>query len=215
MNHPNIELNNQDFEEDKIDYKKTIFLLRRQWKWLLLFSVLGIIGALAFIKLTKPSYLIGTTVLIPESSNGLDMEDLFQGAIQKPKNNIYNQIEIIKSYYTINKTLTNLNWRTSWYMKDLFVYKGIYKQEPFDVQETPNFVNPGGIPIYITPTSGNLYELTINGSIKENNVPVKIKIKAIGEFGRPFADKYFNFTLLKKINKEPAPDGKYYFVLMI
>lgn len=209
MNNSYIELNNQ--EEEKIDYKKTIFLLRRQWKWLLLFCALGIIGAMAYLKLTKPSYIISTTILIPENSNGLDMEDLFQGAIQKPKNNIYNQIEIIRSYYTINKTLANLNWRTSWYMKELFIWKGIYKQEPFDVQEGPNFVNPGGIPIYIKPTSGNFYDLTINGTITENNVPVDIKIKATGEYGRPYIDKHFNFTLLKKVNSETNPESKYYF----
>lgn len=211
MNNSESEIINQESEE-RIDYKKLIFLLRRQWKWLVLFSLLGIMGALAFIKFTKPSYRVSTTVLIPENSNGLDMEDLFNGAIQKPKNNIFNQIEIIRSYYTINKTLLNLNWRTSWYMKDLFIWKGIYKQEPFDVQEAANFINPGGIPIYIKPTSGNFYNLTINGTIYENNTPIDVKVEASGEYGRPFINKHFNFTLLKKLNNFDVPNGKYYFV---
>lgn len=211
MNNSNIELNSQEGEE-KIDYKKVIFLLRRQWKWLVFFSALGVLGAFAYIKLTNPLYTVSTTVLIPENSNGLNMEELFQGAIQKPKNNVYNQIEIMKSYYTINKTLLNLNWRTSWYKKDFFVWKGIYKQEPFDVQESPNFLNPGGIPIYIKSTSGNNYKISVNGQIDGNNGPIDIKIEASGEYGRPFVNKCFSFTLLKKVNNFEIPDGKYYFV---
>jgi capsular exopolysaccharide synthesis family protein len=210
-NNYDIDINNQE-EEDKIDFKKIAFLLRRQWKWLVIFSFFGIIGALTFIKFSKPSYIVSTTILIPESSNGLNMEDLFKGAIQKPKNNLYNQIEIIRSYYTINKTLLNLNWRTSWYMKDIFIWKGIYKQEPFDVQEAPNFINPSGIPICIKPTTGNFYDVTINGIININNTPVHLKIESSGEYNRPFLNKYFNFTLLKKVNIPDAPKGRYYFV---
>ena len=211
MLNSNIEIINQEVEE-KIDYKKIIFLLRRQWKWLIFFCILGIIGALAYIKTKKPSYVVSTSILIPESSDGLDVQDLFKGSISKPKNNIYNQIEIIKSYYTIQKTLLNLNWRTSWYMKDIFIWRGIYRQEPFDVQEAPNFINPGGIPIIINPTVGNFYDVTIKGEIKLNGIPIDIKIEGTGEYDRPFKNEYFNFTLLKKVNNHESSNGKYYFV---
>lgn len=211
MLNSNIEIVNQDIEE-RIDYKKIIFLLRRQWRWLIFFCILGVFGALGYIKTKKPSYIVSTSILIPESSVGLDVQDLFKGSISKPKNNIYNQIEIIKSYYTIQKTLLNLNWRTSWYMKDLFIWKGIYKQEPFDVQEAPNFINPGGVPIIIKPTSGNFYEVAIKGTILENNIPIDVDIKGTGEYNRPFKNDYFNFTLLKKVNDHDTPKDKYYFI---
>ena len=211
MNNTNsIDLFNK--EEEKFDFKKIIFLLRRQWKWVVLFGTLGIIGAYFYTKAHNPVYIIKTSIIVPEKSNGLNMQELFQGALAAPKNNIYNQIEIIKSYYTINKTLLNLNWRTSWWIKDMFVWKGIYKQEPFDVQEAPNFINPRNIAIYVTPTSGGHYTVSVNGKTYINNALIDIKIEGNGEYGRPFINKQFNFTLLKKINNNETPEGNYYFV---
>ncbi|MDP2338419.1 MAG: polysaccharide biosynthesis tyrosine autokinase [Bacteroidota bacterium] len=199
-------------EEEKIDFKRTIFLMRRQWRWVALFGALGVIGAYSYIKLTNPMYIVSTSILVPEKSNGLNMKDLFQGAIEMPKNNIYNQIEIINSYYTISQTLLNLNWRTSWYTKDLFIWKGIYKKEPFDVQEAPNFINPKGIAIYITPTYGDHFTVSVNGQSIQNNAIIDIKLEGSGEYGRPFVNKQFNFTLLKKVNNFETPGGQYYFV---
>ena len=209
-------INQNDFveieEAEGVDFKKIFFLIRRQWHWLALFGALGIIGALVYTKLTVPKYLVKTTILVPENSNGLNMNDLFQGAVNMPKNNIYNQIEIITSYYNISQALVNLNWRTDWYMKDMFVWKGIYKQEPFDVKEATNFINPKGIAIYITPTSGDNFTVKVDGEIFLNSTNTHVKFEESGVYGRPFLNKYFNFTLLKKVNNFETPDGKYYFV---
>ena len=199
-------------QEEKFDVKKFIYLIKRQWHWFALFSALGIFLAYGYTKLTKPSYLVSTSIMVPEKSDALNMKNIFQGVIDMPKKNIYNHIEIIKSYYTINKTLINLNWRTSWYIKDLFIWKGIYKQEPFDVQEAQNFINLKGIAIYITPTFGDNYRVSMNGKVMQDNKPKEIKVEGSGEYGHPFVNKYFNFTLLKKVNNFDAPGSKYYFV---
>lgn len=210
----NIDPNNlYEIEEEKgIDIKKIIFLLRRQWHWLALFGAIGIIGAYIYTRLTLPRYIVKTTILVPEKSNGLNMKDIFEGGFDGQSNNIYNQIEIIKSYYTISQALINLNWRTSWYEKDLLIWKGIYKNEPYDVQETPNFINPKGIAIYITPSSGNNYTIKVDGEVVKNNFVTKVKFLESGKFGQPFANKYFSFTLLKKVNSFDAHNGNYYFV---
>jgi capsular exopolysaccharide synthesis family protein len=199
-------------ESEGIDFKKILFLIRRQWHWLALFGALGIIGAYIYNQLTIPEYMVSTTVLVPEKSNGLNMKDIFQGGFEGPKNNIYNQIEIIKSYYTVSQALVNLNWRTSWYEKDLLVWRGIYKQEPFDVQEAPNFINPKRLIVYITPTSGDNYIVKVDGKIYKGYSVTDVKFEETGVYGRPFVNKYFNFTLLKKVNNIETPDGRYYFV---
>jgi capsular exopolysaccharide synthesis family protein len=202
------DLNNQ---EEGFDVKKIIYIVRRQWYWLALFGALGLIGGYVFNKLIVPKYLVNTTIMVPEKSNGLDMKTLFQGAIDVPQNNLYNQIEIINSYYTINQALLNLNWRTDWYKKDLFVWRGIYKQEPFEVQEAQNFINPKGIAIYITPISGDRYNVSVDGKIYQNNAIIDVKFEGTGTFGQPFVNKFFSFTLQKKANNFESPSGKYYF----
>jgi capsular exopolysaccharide synthesis family protein len=140
------------------------------------------------------------------------MLSLFQGDFNLPKSNISDQIEILKSYYTVRQTLINLNWRTSWYKKDLFLWKGIYKNEPFDVKETTNFINPKGVAIYITPNSDNTFSIAVDDEINLNGIKTKIKFESSGRFDQPFQNKYFNFTLLKKINNLEANSDQYYFI---
>ena len=202
----------QNTEGNEFDFKKILFLLLRQWKWFALFGGLGLIFAYGYTKITKPNYSVYTSILIPEKSNGMDMQSIFQGSFDKPQNNIYNQIEIIKSYSNISQTLQNLNWRTSWYKKGLLIWNGIYKNEPCDVQEAPNFINPQGIPIYITPISNDEYAISVEGYLFQNGAKTTVKFKDKGTFGRPYINKHFNFTLLKKVNNYETPDGKFYFV---
>lgn len=199
--------------ESNNDIKRIIHLIFRQWYWFALFGILGLGAAFLYNKLTTTQYFVNTTILIPESSQGVDFQSLFSGSDWgKPKNNIYNQIEIIKSYKTISQTLLNLNWRTSWYKKDLFIWKGIYKQEPFDVQEAKNFVNPSGVKIYITPISDDAYTVEVNGDVWGNSdVPEKVKFEEHGEFGKPFVHNQFNFTILKKSNEPDIRNQKYCF----
>jgi capsular exopolysaccharide synthesis family protein len=157
---------------------------------------------------------VTASILVPEKSSGLgiDMNKMFQGMADAPKNNIYNQIEIITSYYPINQTLQNMRWQTSWYKKELFIWNGIYKQEPFEVKEANNFVNLCGVPIYISPSSGDAYTVSVNGKARINNVLSEIKMEGKGVYGQPFINNYFNFTLNKKPNIDKIPDGSYMFV---
>lgn len=203
---------NRNLEEKQIDYKRIIYLMLRQWKWLALFGIIGLVGAFGYTKLIKTYYSVSTSILIPEKTNGLDMQNIFQGGLDKPLNDIYNQIEIIKSYSNISQTLINLNWRISWFEKDLFIWKGIYNQEPFDVKEVQNFINPRGIPIFITPSSNDEYIVSVNGDIFQNNTNTSVKFEQKGTFGKPFINQHFNFTLLKKVNNYETPKGKYFFV---
>ena len=199
-------------QEEEFDIKKIIFLFLRKWYWFAFFGILGLIAAYGYNKLTVQQYSVYSSVLIPESSKGTDMMSLFEGDFNlQPKNNISDQIEIIKSYYTVRQTLLNLNWRTSWYQKDMFVWRGIYKNEPFDVQETSNFINLKGIAIYITPTQNNTYTISVDGEIYINNSKTKIKFIDSGTFDQPFRNKYFNFTLLRKINNFETRSEQYYF----
>jgi len=198
-------------QEEEFDIKKIIFLFLRKWQWFAFFGAFGLIAAFGYNKVSIPQYWVASSILVPESSNGNDMMTLFDGGFNLPKSNITDQIEIITSYYTVRQTLLNLNWRTSWYKKDMFVWRGIYKNEPFDVQESQSFINPKGIAIYITPTSTNTYSVSVNGEIYFNNSKTRIKFESSGSFDQPFVNKYFNFTLLRKINNIDTSSEQYYF----
>ena len=209
----NVINNNDERESDEgFDFKNILFIIVRQWQWFLLFAAIGFAGAFFYTKLIKQQYTVTASILIPEKTNGLDMKNIFQGVVDEPKNNIFNQIEIITSYYPINQTLLSLHWETSWYKKDVFTWKGIHKQEPFDVLPGANFANLGGVLIEITPTSDQNYTISSEGKATINNIPTQIKFEGTGTFGRPFINPWFNFTLTKKSNQTAPVTGRYRFV---
>ena len=200
--------------EQGFDFKNILSLIVRQWQWFLLFGVIGFGSAYIYTKLSKSMYTVTTSIMIPEKSSGMgsDMANMFKGVVDQPQNNIYNQIEIITSYAPINQTLLNLRWGTSWYKKSLFIWHGIYKQEPFLVQEGQNFVNLKGVPINITPTSDLNYAISVKEKVMINDVPTDLAFEGTGTYGRPFTNTWFNFTLDKKPNIDKVPEGQYQFV---
>lgn len=212
-------MNNQDInyeiseQNENFDIKKILFLLLKQWHWLSLFGALGLMAAFVYTKFTRPAYSVSNSILIPEKSNEMDLKDLFDGVLQGQKNTkINNQIEIIKSSFTISQTLLNLGWRTSWYKKELFMWHGIYKQEPFEVLESQTFINPAGVKIYVTPVDHDFYLVSVNGEINEQGTIREINFESKGEFGTPFQNEHFNFTILKKTGHVNDTEGEYYFV---
>jgi len=205
-------INEEKTPEEGIDIKKLSYILIKQWHWFLLFSILGLGGAYLYTKFVNQNYQVSTSILVTDNLNQIDIKDLFKGTQNKSDDNIYNQLDILKSYYPINKALINLNWRTSWYKKELLVWRSIYKEEPFDVQEPQDFTNPKGIAVCIIPTSNQSYTVSVDGELKNNKVITKIKFEGQGEFGRPFKNGHFNFTLVKKTTNAEAQEGKYKFV---
>ena len=206
--------NNYDLikEEEAVNIKKIIYQMPGQWHLFLLFGALGLGGAYAYTYLTKPSFSVSSSILIPQDSKGFDMKELFNVDMEQSSMKINNQIEILKSSFTIKKTMLTLNWRTSWYKKQLFLWNGIYRKEPYDVFEPQNAINPSGIKVYITPNNDTRYTVSASGTIQNKGIKTRIDFEAIGEFGKPFRNTNFNFTLLKKVNNFDTREATYYFV---
>src|SRR5690606_36284926 len=102
-------------EQDKtINLKEELFKYLSHWRWVVLSVFLTIICAVLYLKFTPKSYNIATKILIKnEKSNDLanqlnafsEMSILGNG-----KNNIENEIEILKSRTLIYNTLDSLNF---------------------------------------------------------------------------------------------------------
>ncbi|HEY3370922.1 MAG TPA: polysaccharide biosynthesis tyrosine autokinase [Prolixibacteraceae bacterium] len=199
-------------QDEEIDLKKIIYQLKSYWHWFLLFGVLGLGAAYAYSHLTKRVFSISSSILIPQESNGFEMKDLFKMDMEQNYTEIYNQIEILKSSFTIRKTLLKLNWRTSWYKKELFLWNGIYRKEPFEVTEPQNVLNPAGIKLYITPHDKHFYTVSAIGTLMDKGIETEINFTEKGEFGRPFKNKTFNFTIVYNEDDFTATEGSYYFV---
>lgn len=199
-------------QEEEIDLQKIMHQLLRHWVWFVVFGSLGLAGAMGYSRLTSPDYQVISLLLVPQKSNGMDLKNLFNMDMEQTYTEIYNQIEILRSSFTIRKTLANLNWRTSWYEQELLVWKGRYKQAPFEVVEQVAGSNPAGIRLYVRLRGANGFILSAQGTIEWQGKAIPVDFESEGEFGIPFKNEFFHFTLLPKGAKEKEDPRPYYFV---
>ncbi len=200
----------QHQQEDEVDLKRLFFLLLRHWYWLAICMVLGVAGGWFWGQTKHQAYSIDTSIIVPDKSNGFDLENIFEKSVSgSSSQSINNEIELLKSFTLNHRVVENLNWRTAWYEKDFFRWKGLYTREPFLVQELETGNNAENVAITIHPLENGKYDISVDGDGIVNNERVDINFSATGTFGQPFENQFFHFVLHKKDDKQPV-DGKSY-----
>lgn len=206
------ENNNHNFEngDSSFDIKKIVYIILHQWYWFVLFGILGLALSFLYTRVQENKYVASTSVLLKDQNNGVNVSDLFQGYISRPRNSVYDQIAVIKSYDVVNKALKSLGWKVSWYKDSFWKWDELYKSSPFVVNEAPGFQNPTGKRIYITPLSKTLYKLKAEFEYGKNKTSVEID--TVGTYGKPFVNKYLHFTLSVEDKNYNFSNSKFYFV---
>ncbi len=127
---------------DSGDIKVIVFKLLRNWYWFVLSVIVA--GAIAFtyVRYTTDVYEASTTMLFEESygspsalsaGNGA-VGDVFQGlGGMGSMQNIYNQMEILKSTPVVAKTIEELNFEVSYFTVGRVSVTETYKGVPFQV----------------------------------------------------------------------------------
>ncbi|MEL7588457.1 MAG: polysaccharide biosynthesis tyrosine autokinase [Prolixibacteraceae bacterium] len=206
---------NQSRPDDEIDLVRVLFLFVRKWHWFLAGLVVAFACAFVYTRYFKQqSYAINTSILITDDSKDLDLGAVFGNSMADFRYSpvaLENEIELLKSYTLARRVFEKLNWRVSWYRKEFFMLKGLYPNEPFLVQEETDAPNPEGLTLSMQPAGDNAYFLSADGEAMVNDIPVSIRFKATGEFGKPFQNEYFHFTLYNKGATPPEKGREYCF----
>ncbi|WP_299581756.1 polysaccharide biosynthesis tyrosine autokinase [uncultured Sunxiuqinia sp.] len=200
-------------DEKVINYKRLFFLLLQKWYWLILITFLGAGGGYLYGKFTPQTYKIDSSIIVPEDKNALNLGSLFENDMPGlGKVTINNEIELLKSYTLNHRVVDNLNWRTAWYEKDFLIWKGLYTQEPFQVQEINNGLNAEGVYLTLSPKGDGRYQLEADGTGLINNQEVEVNFSETITLGQAFRNEYFNFTLHLKEGVGALDDKEYRFV---
>jgi capsular exopolysaccharide synthesis family protein len=206
------DLMNYTEREETFNLKEFLYKLTDKWHWFLIAVFAGALLSFLVNRFMEPVYEVESTVLVEEASRGQSSGNLFEGAEVAPTFSIQNHIGFLKSFTLNQQVLENLNWRVSWYKKELFIRRGIYKNEPFRISENDPADNLEGIFLTVTPLSDKTFLVTADGEATENGTTKKIGFNNVGYFGRPFKNEYFRFTLDKIDNKAIETGVKYVIV---
>lgn len=186
MTDQNIQVHN----EDNIDLRR--FLIKTMANWPLFVISLGIAYAIAYLinRYTEPLYSVNTSIMISDEKKSTT--EMLIPALDRyyTRKNVENEISILKSYSLTHRTLSELDFKITFYnigrVRESRLYEPFLSVELDSVFETVEYQ-----PIYISVIDENNYLLEINS---------QFKIKKELRFGEPFRHPNFNFTI--RLNKE-------------
>ncbi len=177
---------------------KSIFLkYLRQWPLFLILCLAG--GAIGFFYYKKSPniYEVKSRILIKSEENSLGSAfNLDNPMLNMGKRaGIENQLGILRSYTLFRKALDNLNWQTSWFRKELLYNTDLYNNEPFELIVPPSAKNAENVFLSIVALDDKRYKIEADGETSMNGYIQTIEFEKEGNFGEPFLNDFFNFTL--------------------
>lgn len=194
MNNNQNKYNRQRSGDDIINLRELLLKYLRKWHWFLLSVFLAFIIAFVFIKSSEIKYQVQTVILLrnDKTSSGISQKDMMEslGFIGFSKE-VEDEIQVISSKKIINQAIDSLGIQIEYFEKNGLKYVKKYKNEPFKINLSKEFLD----------TLSN----TINIYVKENNGIYNVNIKA----KKRFSEKY----KLKNIQEAFAtPVGKLNFI---
>lgn len=184
--------------EDKdnvINLKEELFKYLVHWRWFILSVFLSLIAAFLYLKFTPKSYSIATKILIKDekSSDLANQLSAFSemNLLGNSKNNIENEVEILKSRTLIYNTLDSLNLNIQYLDTSEVIAKDLYKKSPVAlVWKNQNISQKISIEL---------------SNIEDNKFQVAVNDQKIGEvaFGKEVTSEFGSFI----INRTSALDN--------
>ncbi|HLW62365.1 MAG TPA: polysaccharide biosynthesis tyrosine autokinase [Flavobacterium sp.] len=176
-------------KENTINLKEELFKYLVHWRWFVLSVFLAVVCAVLYIKFTPKSYNVATKILIKdEKSNDLanqltafsEMSVLGGG-----KNNIENEIEILKSRTLIYTTLDSLNFDIKYIDNSGIIPVDLYKNTPIEV-------------LWKNKNISETITIVVN-NVNDTNFSVTVNDTKLGEssFGETISSEFGNFVINK------------------
>ncbi len=124
-------------KDNVINLKEELFKYLAHWRWFVLSVFVSLILAFLYLKFTPKSYSVTTKILIKdEKSNDLANQlSAFSemSMLGNSKNNIENEVEILKSRTLIYNTLDSLNLNIQYLDTSEVIEKDLYKKSPVQI----------------------------------------------------------------------------------
>lgn len=176
-------------KENVINLKEELFKYLTHWRWFVLSVFISLILAFLYLKFTPKSYSVATKILIKdEKSNDLANQlSAFSemSLLGNSKNNIENEVEILKSRTLIYNTLDSLNLNIQYVDKTEVIEKDLYKKSPLQlVWSNDNIKKP--VSILLTDIDGSSFDVLVNDT----------KIGK-GSFGKNISTEFGGFVVNK------------------
>ncbi|MGM0565677.1 MAG: GumC family protein, partial [Bacteroidota bacterium] len=154
----------QQEEQESIDIRGILSKVIANW-YLFVITV-GIALAVAFLfnKYSKTVYEVSTTVLVQDDKGSISTQELIGLNINNNKQNLNNEIGLLKSYAMVKRTVKELDFEVSYFTEDNFIVREHYKNPPFKVEFDPSHPQVIGVPFHIRVLDKNHFEINFQAT---------------------------------------------------
>jgi len=154
-------------KDNVINLKEELFKYLAHWRWFILSVFVTLILAFLYLKFTPKSYSVATKILIKdEKSNDLANQlSAFSemSMLGNSKNNIENEVEILKSRTLIYNTLDSLNLNIQYLDTSEVIEKDLYKKTPVQVLWNNDHITKT-VFMKLTDIDGISFNFSVNGT---------------------------------------------------
>ncbi|HKR03098.1 MAG TPA: polysaccharide biosynthesis tyrosine autokinase [Bacteroidia bacterium] len=195
---------------DQKDIKKTLVKVFKNWYWIVLFMSLSIGASMVYLKRSTKIYGANTRILVKPQKNAFKdaLSESLPGA--PPKEDINNEIEVLRSTRIIDETVKRLKLDVSYYIKGRLRTGEIYQNIPFTVVDAKILDETFyGIPFNIRIISKEMFNINLEyGDFRFNKT---------FHFGEPVVNSKFSLVINGNIDQisHNSKLGEINFLFMI
>ncbi len=214
----------QESSQNSFDVRLFLHNALKYWYLFVLSMIAAFLIGKAYVRYSQPIYAVNSTVMIKDGgyysskSSGQLMEGL---GMFKMSYNIFNELEIMKSYALIYKAVKSLDFEVSYYVSGAIKTGEVYQSSPFTVELDSTFSNQlRNVPVYIELLNDSTYCLKImDPSSQKKFLLWKTSPEVLreykGVFNRLLTTNDFSITVKSSVffNELNRTEGQYYFVI--
>ncbi|MBC8882971.1 hypothetical protein H9X57_04950 [Flavobacterium piscinae] len=152
-----------DTSQKSLDIKEQLFIYLSYWKWFVLGVLLCLVGVYFYLRYSVPQYGVSATILIKDEKKGGSSElsafsdlNIFAG-----KNNVDNEIAILKSKTLSQGVVSELGLDLTYYVEGRVINPELYKDLPLSIQfkEKSNRYYSIDTSFVISPVSNEAFKI--------------------------------------------------------
>lgn len=119
--------------EDDIELKVILFNYLKYWPFIAICTLVCVLAAFLFNKYATPVYMVQSSVIVTEEPQALGSEIFDAVGMMPIKNNVENEIGILKSYTLAEEAITELGLDIFYFTDDLLMSSQVHAGVPVDV----------------------------------------------------------------------------------
>jgi len=156
---------------EEFDFKLLVTIARKNMLWLTFFLLSAILTAMLILRYTAPVFEASCIIQLSEQDNarGVLKESAFK-SFSDPNNKLASSIELMRSKVIIERVLTKLPLKVSYFSKGEILTNELYNVSPFAVELRMKDSSLIDIPIEVDFLSENSFNLVFNNKNSSHSV---------------------------------------------